>query len=243
MRAGEGTAAESRPAGRGPPLPVQVEPSSVRLVSTLATAGAVAGLAIVLVFQWANPRIEAHQARVLTAAITEVLGGPDRYETLFVEGGGLTFTPVADTAGLDRVWVGYDRAGRAVGIAAAAGEPGFQDVIRLIFGYDPSSGRVLGMKVLESKETPGLGDKIEKDSMFVREFEGVSTPLLGVKSARATGDDAEVVMITGATISSRAVVDIINHRLEAIGASMGAFWRGEVARAEAREAARSGGAP
>ena len=34
---------------------------------------------------------------------------------------------------------------------------------------------VIGMKVLESKETPGLGDKIEKDSAFVAEFRGSCT--------------------------------------------------------------------
>ena len=80
------------------------------------------------------------------------------------------------------------------------------------------------MKVLENKETPGLGDKIEKDSTFVGEFVDVGTPLHGVKKDRATGAHEEVVMITGATISSRTVVDMINRRLQEIGAPVGAFW-------------------
>lgn len=210
--------------GAPPPPPVEVEPSSVRLVGTLAVAGALAGLAIVLVFQWARPRIEEYQARVLAEAITDVLAGPARYETVFVEGGALTPQPTADTAGLDRVYVGYDDADQPVGIAVVGGEPGFQDIIRLIFGYDPGTGEVLGMKVLESKETPGLGDKIEKDSTFIREFERVATPLLGVKKGRETGAAAEVVTITGATISSKAIIDIINHRVEALGEPMGRYW-------------------
>jgi Na+-translocating ferredoxin:NAD+ oxidoreductase RnfG subunit len=75
---------------------------------------------------------------------------------------------------------------------------------------------VLGMKVLESKETPGLGDKIEKDADFVAEFAGVATPLVGVKSGKSTGAPGEVDMITGATISAQAIVDIINNRLDAL---------------------------
>jgi len=204
--------------------PVVVSTSSVRLVGTLAVAGALAGLAIVLVFQWAKPRIEAYQARILAEAVTEVLGGAERYETVFLEDGRLTPQPQADTAGLDRVYVGYDGAGQPRGVAMVAAESGFQDVIRLIFGFDPATGNVLGMKVLESKETPGLGDKIEKDSTFIREFLGVASPLIGVKKDRATGADPEIVMITGATISSRAIIDIINHRLEALGDPVSSYW-------------------
>ena len=80
------------------------------------------------------------------------------------------------------------------------------------------------MKVLESKETPGLGDKIEKDSTFVEAFEGVGAPIVGVKKGRESGAHEEVVMITGATISSRAVIDIINHRVDALRGALDGFW-------------------
>jgi electron transport complex protein RnfG len=119
-----------------------------------------------------------------------------------------------DASTTDRVYLGYDAAGQPVGFAITAAEPGFQDLIRLIFGYEAASGEVLGMEVLENKETPGLGDKIVKDASFVAEFEGARAPLLGVKPGAGEGDPGEVDMITGATISSRAVISIINHRLE-----------------------------
>lgn len=233
------------PLDEAPPPPIELEASSVRLVGTLAVAGALAGLAIVLVFQWANPLIEAWRAEVLSQAVTEVLAGADRYETVFLDAAGFTASPQADTTDLDRIYVGYDGSNRPVGVAVAAGEPGFQDVIRLIFGYDPATGEVIGMKVLESKETPGLGDKIEKDSAFVAEFSRVATPLLDVKKGREAGLDAEVTLITGATISSRAIVDIINHRLEAIGSSIDGYWSSpEVTAARSGSvAARPGGTP
>jgi len=198
---------------------------AARLMATLTVAGAFAGLLLVLVNSWAEPKITAHRAEVLREAIHEVLGGPDRYETLFLVDGVFTAAlPAAmDSIGLDRVYVGYDANGRSVGYAIAGGEPGFQDVIRLLFAFDPVNGRIRGMKVLESKETPGLGDKIEKDTAFVAEFSNPAPPLVGVKVGRGTGDAHEVDMITGATISSRTVIAIINHRLEELDAYLRAY--------------------
>jgi electron transport complex protein RnfG len=222
--------AESHGADDGTqPPPLEVEASAFRLVGTLTVAGALAGLVIVLVFQWAEPLIEAYRARVLAEAVTEVLGGADRYKTVFLdEDGAYKSQPVADTATLDeRIYVGYDDDGNPVGIAIPGDKAGFQDVIRLIFGYDPGTGEVLGMKVLESKETPGLGDKIEKDSTFVDQFVRVATLIQAVKKGRESGADEEVVMITGATISSQAVIDIINMRVDALRDPIGAYWSSE----------------
>jgi electron transport complex protein RnfG len=204
------------------PHPEVEDVPSWRLIATLAVAGALAGLLIVGVFQWAQPQILEYRARVLTDAIGEVLGAPERVQTLYVEGDRLVAEPPAgvDTVTAEKVYLGYDEAGQPVGYAIVGAEPGFQDVIQLIFGYDPGTEQVLGMRVLESKETPGLGDKIMKDLAFVGEFDGVASPIEGVKEP--TGAAEEVDMITGATISSRAVIDIINHRLEDLSGILGA---------------------
>jgi Na+-translocating ferredoxin:NAD+ oxidoreductase subunit G len=186
-----------------------------RLVMTLGVAGSLAGLLIVAVHQWTEPRIMAHRAAAIAAAVDEVLQAPERTETLFIWEGALTAAPpaAADTARLDRVWVGYDAEGRTIGYAAVGGEPGFQDVIRLMFGYDPAAGRVLGMRILESKETPGLGDKIFKDSSFVAAFRTAEVPMIPTKPGSGSGDPREVDTITGATISARTVITIINNRI------------------------------
>jgi electron transport complex protein RnfG len=186
---------------------------------TLGLAGAIAGLVIVLVFGWADPRIQAYRAKVLREAVQEVLSGPARYETLYVTADGLSPTPPAgvDTVMAEKVFLGYDASDEPIGYAITGSEPGFQDFIFLIFGYDAGRERVLGMKVLESKETPGLGDKIFKDLEFVDGFREAAPPLVGVKPGAGTGDEHEVDMITGATISSRTVIEIINHRIEDLG--------------------------
>lgn len=213
--------------GDGPAVPpVEVESSSFRLVSTLSIAGALAGLIIVLVFQWAEPLIEAERARVLAEAVTEVLGGADRYVTVFMDEDGVyKAEPEADTTTLDeRIYVGWDQDDNPVGVAVVGAKAGFQDVIRIIFGYDPDTGELLGMKVLESKETPGLGDKIEKDSTFVNQFVRVATLIRGVKKGRERGADDEVILITGATISSKAVIDVINMRVEELRDPIASYW-------------------
>lgn len=197
-----------------------------RLVTTLGGAGALAGFLIVFVFGWTQPTIQAYKAKVLAAAIQEVLAEPDRYDTLYVYDGALVATAPegVDAAALEQVYLGYGTDGRPVGFAVVAAKPGFQDIVRLIFGYDPRTARIIGMKVLENKETPGLGDKIEKDESFVSEFAGVATPLTGVKGVRKDDPTApgEIDIITGATISSRTVIRAINEVLERLGPMLAA---------------------
>ena len=215
---------EARSTGSGRPGG-GTEVSAGRLISTLAIAGGIAGFAIVFVHQWTEPRIEAHRAAVLRAAIHEVLGAPDSYRTIWVREGELVAELPADvdSTSLDRVYLGHDADGTPMGYAIAGELPGYQDFIRLLFGYDAIEGQVIGMKVLESKETPGLGDKIEKDSTWLAEFDGVVPLLVKVREGRETGDEHEVIMITGATISSRTVIDIINERLEELQGLLDAF--------------------
>ena len=212
------------PPGGPPQSPERPPTSSARLITTLATAGVLAGLVIVLVFGWANPRIQAYRAMVLREAIQEVLDGPETVQTYYVVDGALSETsePGADTITAEKVHLGLDAEGQPIGYAITGQEPGFQDYIFVIFGYDAEADRVLAMKVLESKETPGLGDKIFKDTAFVAGFRQAAAPLEGVKTGRGTGSENEVDMITGATISSRTVIGIINHRIEALDPVLGA---------------------
>ncbi len=201
-----------------------------KLIATLGGAGALAGFLIVFVFGATQPTIQAYKARVLAEAVREVLAEPDRYDTLYVVDGALTrdLPPGATAADVERVYLGY-RDQRPIGYAVETAKPGFQDVIRLIYGFDATAQRLLGMQVLENKETPGLGDKIVKDTAFVAEFADVPTPLTGLKSGRKDDADApgEVDMITGATISSRTVIAAINESLERLQPLLTAYLSGQ----------------
>jgi electron transport complex protein RnfG len=207
----------------GAPHKAQVPVS--KLLVTLGAAGAVAGFLIVFVYAWSQPIIQAYKAEQLRLAVQEVLKEPDHFDTLYVYDGALLkeLPQGVDGAGLEQIFLGYTESGERIGFAVAYGEPGFQDIVRVIFGYDRAEQTMLGMKVLESKETPGLGDKIEKDTAFVNQFDGALAPLLGVKPREATGEAHEIDMITGATISSRVVIRIINNQIERLGPMMDAY--------------------
>jgi len=208
--------------GHGAPAaPAKTGSSARQLIQTLGGLGLVAGLIIVVAYSATLPRIEANRARVLAGAITEVLGSPARYDTLYVVGDSLTASPAGDRSTLETVYLGYRADSTIIGFAVVGADPGFADVVRLIFGYDPRESRLLGMKVLEEKETPGLGDKIEKNKDFVAEFTGATAPLKGVKKGQSKSPN-DVDMITGATISSRTVIRAINKTLERLGPALAA---------------------
>ncbi|MBI4881497.1 MAG: FMN-binding protein [Planctomycetes bacterium] len=210
-------AALSPPAEQSvPTAPAPPEVSSLRLVLTLAVGGLVCGLLLVLAFQATLPAIQQNKEAAIERAVREVLNAPQRFVALFVHGGKLVAEAPAgvDAKGLERVFLGLDAASRPVGFAMVSGEPGFQDTVRLIFGCDAEGRTLLGMKVLESKETPGLGDKIEKSAPFISQFKGAAAPIVGVKAGDGSGKAEEIDMITGATISSKTVIRIINNKLE-----------------------------
>ncbi len=191
------------------------EVSSAKLLTTLAVAGALSGLLVVAVYQATRPTIERYEAAKVAGAIREVLSAPARWDTLYLQDGALTKTPTSgkDKGSLPTAWVAYDASGKKLGAAVTAQEPGFQEEILLMIGFEPQSGTLIGFKVIDEKETPGLGDKIERDTSFSGQFPGRVAPLKGVK-ARNAADPGQVQTITGATISSRAVIRIINHAVE-----------------------------
>ena len=185
-------------------------PGSLRLVATLAVAGLISGIAIIGIYESTLPTITANKARELRAAVFEVLPGVSRMQALVYRDGGLVAVP---EPGEDEavVYGGYDERSAFVGYAMPGAGPGFQDTIALLYGYRPDERLVVGMEILESRETPGLGDKIYKDAEFVAEFGALSVEpeIVAVRKGTGTAPN-EVDAITGATISANAVVRIIN---------------------------------
>ncbi len=196
--------------------PAAVAPSKStpawRLLVTLALAGAMSGWLVVSVYKVTLPAVQKHAAEQMRAAVYEVLKAPARWDTLYLVNDALTRTAPTgvDLAEVPKAFVGFDAAGSRLGVAITAAEPGFQELVTLMIGFDPARGTLIGFKVLDEKETPGLGDKIERDTAFGGQFAGRVPPLTGVKG-RAGAAPSEVQTITGATISSRAVIRIINN--------------------------------
>ena len=196
------------------PAPTGTVTPSWKLLVTLGVAGALSGLVIIVVYLATLPRIDAYKSREMRTAIEEVLKSPARSDTLYLEHEALTATrPVVDpSTKIERIYRGYDRAGASLGYAIEATGPGFSDPIRLLVGYDHAHRALIGMKILDSKETPGIADGVLKPA-FTGQFEGAVVPVVGVKASPKPADKGTVVLITGATISSRAVLKAINTTL------------------------------
>ena len=104
------------------------------------------------------------------------------------------------------------QAGQVVGWVIPCGGQGFADRIEVLVGRDAGASTLTGVYVLEQKETPGLGNKIVEDD-WRAQFAGLSAlrPLRVARTGQA--GDRQIDSITGATISSESVCEIVNQAL------------------------------
>ena len=114
-----------------------------------------------------------------------------------------------------------DDEGLLAGFAIQATGVGFQDKITLMFGLDASLKEITGLTIIDQKETPGLGAKIEDWDAFLQFWENRdATSLLTLRKPPASTIDkllpTEINTITAATISSKKVMEIVNLSLQRV---------------------------
>ena len=106
--------------------------------------------------------------------------------------------------------------GACIGWAFKCEGSGFADKIKLVLAVDAGFEQIRGYGVLASNETPGFGDQI-KLPFYRNQFIGApAEELILSKVGDAEKIDSEIVAISRATVSSQAVVDIINKFLPQI---------------------------
>jgi electron transport complex protein RnfG len=194
------------------------QPGSLRMVLTMGGIGLFCGILIVLSFQLTLPIITVNKARALEKAIFDVIPAATS-KVAFKQVGDKLEPLEGDDPIAIKYYAGYNDEGRLVGVALEAAGQGFQDIVSVLYGYSPECKCVVGMKVMASKETPGLGTKIETDPAFRANFDaldvalapdgtGIANPVILVKPGKKT-ERWQIEAITGATISSRAVTGIM----------------------------------
>ena len=76
------------------------------------------------------------------------------------------------------------------------------------------SGTVTGLRILEHRETPGLGDKIDEDkSDWVMQFTGRALGDPPIDGWQIRNDGGEFDQLTGATVTPRAVIQAVRETL------------------------------
>lgn len=176
------------------------------MILVLTVVGLVSGSLLSVVGLLTKQRIEMNRQQEIQAAINEVIPNTKTSQKIYEEDN-LT------------VYESKDNSKNTVGFAVYTSGTGFQDVITLMYGIDPSLSTIKDMTILDQKETPGLGAKITDEKAFLRFWEGKSCekPLSLRKPAVDSPEKlspSEVNAITGATISSEKVLDIVNLSLE-----------------------------
>jgi len=199
--------------------PVEIKRTSAwHMYRSIVGIGAFCALLIVSVYIGTADRIAANQARFLAAAVAEVLPAAHSIVAVTVDDAG-NLVQTDETPALP-VFLGYDEGGALIGAVITAEGMGYQDIIRVLFSYSFELDAIVGFKVLDSKETPGLGDKVEIEPHFLANFDALDASLdaggTALANAIVTVKEGEKTQpwqldgITGATITSVAIGDILN---------------------------------
>jgi electron transport complex protein RnfG len=181
---------------------------STRMVVVLTTIGLLSGGFLTSVGILTEERIALNKQREIEEAITRVVPGALSSEKLYEE---------KDLS----VYGVRDQEGTLLGYAIYASGMGFQDKIIFMLGTNTSLTKINGLYIIEQKETPGLGAKITDRKFFLQYWENKesSIPLSLHKPAASAPEElgpSEINTITGATISSEAVLNIANSSLERV---------------------------
>ena len=111
-------------------------------------------------------------------------------------------------------------ADECVGWSFEATGSGFADKIKLVVALDKNFEKIAGFDVLLSNETPGFGDQIKYD-IYRDQFKGAPAGELKLVAIGERGKiDSEIVAISGATISSEAVVEIVSNSITQVKEQM-----------------------
>lgn len=167
-----------------------------KMIAVLTLFASISGGVLSLVYLFSSPLIEENMLEEQRKSIFLVVPGAERYEK--IQKGEVEYFECTDGSGT------------TVGFALPAQGNGYQGVIKLMIGLTPDLDRITGIKVLEQVETPGLGGRIG-ESDFQDQFQGIRTdPAVDYVKNKKPEKETEIQAITGATISSRSVVAIIN---------------------------------
>ncbi len=173
----------------------------VRITSVLTLVCLICALLLSVVYSLANKKIEINKERRLEEALTTLAPQAARIEEITIEE--------------EIIYKLFDQGKRLIGYGFIATGQGYQGKIKMLVVSDKSLEYLEGIEVVESLETPGLGAKIQED-LFKSQFENLNikeemTCLKGQAEKKN-----QIKAITGATVSSRAVVNILNSKIKVI---------------------------
>jgi len=188
---------------------------SMGIAALILTGFALVGTGLVAVTYSGTKDIIAEAQRAALEASLNELVPAHRYDNQVTEDRIEVVAP--EWLGTDQPVTVYRarKAGQPVALFATPTAPdGYAGPIQLLIGVY-ADGTLAGVRVLEHKETPGLGDGIEaRRSSWILGFTGKSLTNPPPKQWKVKRDDGAFDQLTGATITPRAVVKAVHKFLE-----------------------------
>ena len=187
--------------------------SIIKTGLTLAVIAAICTSLVALTFQTTRERIAANEKALLEQSLQPALAGT--FYDSGVSESRLVLPPPHGLPGNDPavIYRVFAEDEPVAALFAVTARDGFSGPIRILVGIGVD-GTVTGVRILQHRETPGLGDKIEPArSDWVFQFDGRS-----MGDPIATGwaievDGGEFDQLTGASVTPRAIIKAIRDTL------------------------------
>jgi len=182
---------------------------SISKNSLILGAFALASTALVtLTYIATKPAIEQNKQQKLMTTLSQVIDSKEYNNSLYLDCAEINEDYLNHTAATKVYRAKQDGKPVAVVLQSTApdGYSGNIDILSAIY----IDGTIAGVRVIEHKETPGLGDKVEiRRSDWITSFNGKRPTSLKDTSWAVKKDGGEFDAFTGATITPRAVISAV----------------------------------
>lgn len=190
----------------------------------LALFAVIGGGALALTHSGTAERIRQQEQATLIGRLNEIV--PEaRYDNALLKD--TTQVQSREVFGTDEAMTVYRarRGNKPVALLLTTVAPnGYSGPIRLLVGVN-ADGRLAGVRVVQHRETPGLGDKIELSrSAWIRVFTGLSLDKPPAAAWKVRKDGGQFDQFAGATITPRAVVAAVRRTLDYAVTNMDALF-------------------
>jgi electron transport complex protein RnfG len=180
---------------------------------TLALIAAICTTLVAATYQATHERIAANEKALLEQSLQPALAGVF-YDSGVSESRIVLQSPHElpgnESAVIYRVFAEGEP---VAALFAVTARDGFSGPIRILVGVE-YDGSVTGIRILQHRETPGLGDKIEsRRSDWIFQFDGRSISDPPVTGWAIREDGGVFDQLTGASITPRAVIKAIRQTL------------------------------
>jgi electron transport complex, RnfABCDGE type, G subunit len=176
--------------------------SILKIALNLLGACIISGIIIGSLYTVTKDTAIAKQVEIKQASLKSMVADADEYTE--IEG--------------KHEWYTAKKNGQTIAYIVPAESRGYAGAIELLVAVSPDH-KVMKYTILESKETPGLGDKA-KEEPFASQFVGKGADELDPNEAiTKTNEKGKIQSIAGSTITSRAVTKAVYEAVEEVAAA------------------------